>query len=85
MADLVLIDDARREKSAASRQKLVAGLKALLERAEAGEIIGVCYAAVPEDRKSLWVGAVKDDGCGAHELVGASTMLADYITRASRG
>jgi fructose-bisphosphate aldolase class 1 len=85
MGDLVLIDQVRGEKEQEQRQKIIAGLEALLDRAKSGEIIGVCFAAIPADRESVTVGALRADECGAHELVGISALLAAYISEAARG
>jgi hypothetical protein len=84
MADVFLIEEVRSEKAREQRDRIVDGLMGLIERARAGEIIGVCFAAIPSDRQTLCVGALKHDSCGAHELVGASSMLANYIDEAAR-
>ncbi|MGE0024677.1 MAG: hypothetical protein AB7S70_13730 [Hyphomicrobium sp.] len=84
MGDLVSIDLVRDEKAEAERERMVSTLESLLARAKAGELIGVCFAAIPNDRQSITVGALKLDACGAHELVGVSALLADYIADAVR-
>lgn len=85
MGDLVSIDRIRDEKSREERERMVNTLESLLVRAKAGELIGVCFAAIPIDRQSVTVGALKLDACGAHELIGVSAMLAGYIADATRG
>jgi hypothetical protein len=80
MGDLVGLDGFRDRRTQQQQERVVRGLEDLIERARAGEVIGVCFAAVPADRKSVVVGAYKTDDCGAHELVGVSTLLAAYIT-----
>ncbi len=82
MGDLVNINGHRDERIKEQRENIVRGLEDLLGRARAGQIVGVCFAAVPADRQSLIIGGYKSDDCGAHELVGVSTLLARYITDA---
>ena len=84
MGDVVLIEQARTEKQRAQHEAMIAGLEKLLDHVKAGEVLGICYTVIPQDRRSLWVCALKEDACGAHELVGASAMLADYVAQAAR-
>ena len=82
MGDLVLIEDARAEKEQelrGQREYLADHLERLAARARAGEIIGVCVASIPSDRKAIGINALKTEECGSHELVGASAILSTYI------
>lgn len=82
MGDLVLIEDARAAKEQElqnQREHLANHLDQLAARARAGEIIGVCVASIPSDRKAIGINALKTEECGSHELVGASAILSTYI------
>jgi hypothetical protein len=82
MGDLIRIDKILAEKDREERERLVLGIESLLERARAGELLGVCFVAIPVDRECLSVGMLKTSDCGTHELVGASAMMTDYLRRA---
>jgi hypothetical protein len=56
----------------------------LLERVRRDELVGLLFVGIPTDRQSLSIGLLKYDGCGVHEMVGATTILQDYLRDASR-
>lgn len=80
MADIITIDDAKAEKARHANEQIIASLEHLVDQAKAGEIIGYCFVGIPPDRHTIKIGAVANETCGSHELVGASAMLADFIS-----
>ena len=83
MTNLVLIKEEREKKSEEGRQDLIKGLRKLLERAEAGDLKGVCFAGVDFDG-DMTIGVLRAGGCGIHELVGLSSILNDSLLQALR-
>jgi hypothetical protein len=83
MGDLIRLEDLNKEKAREERVHMVQGLKDLLARAEAGELHAISYVAIPIDRECLSVGLLKTSECGMHEVVGATTILSDYLRKAS--
>ena len=82
MGDVVLIENAREEREQELRQqreRIASTLEFMAAQARAGNVIGLCLAAIPSDRGSVTITAHKVDECGSHELVGAATILANYI------
>ena len=84
MSELISYEDAREAKRLERQAEIVGGLEELLRRAQAGEFRGICYCCIGQEGEGLWVGAFSEDGVGAHELVGASAILADHILRAGQ-
>ena len=81
MAELICIESVKEKRAQEERAKMVEGLEELRVRAEAGELAGVVFVAVPTERESLSVGLLKTTGCGNHELVGAAVMMSDYLRK----
>jgi hypothetical protein len=84
MTKLFLLETVREQKALESQGPLISGLEDLLAQAKAGTICGVCFATISSDRQSVAVGGLQNDSCGAHELLGASQLLTDYILRTIR-
>lgn len=82
MGDLIRLEDLNKAKSQEERARMVEGLRDLLMRAEAGELHAVSYVAIPVDRECLAVGVLKTAECGMHEVVGATTILSEYLRKA---
>lgn len=82
MGDLIRLEDLNKAKAQEERVHMVEGLRDLLMRAEAGELHAVSYVAIPVDRDCLSVGLLKTSECGMHEVVGATTILSDYLRKA---
>lgn len=92
MGDVIRIDDAFREIDDAIQQRkreqhtrMAENLRALATRAEKGELLGVAFVALPSDREAVSVGVLKTEQTGLHELVGATTILNDYLRKAILG
>jgi hypothetical protein len=82
MGDLIRLEDLNKAKTQEERLRMVDGLRELLIRAEAGELLAVSYVVIPADRECLAVGLLKTSECGMHEVVGATTILSDYLRKA---
>ncbi|WP_439542527.1 hypothetical protein [Hyphomicrobium sp.] len=82
MGDLIRLEDLNKAKTQEERVRMVEGLRDLLARAEAGELHAVSYVVIPADRECLSVGVLKTSECGMHEVVGATTILSDYLRQA---
>lgn len=70
-------------QTAQPRQTVITALEELLERAKAGEVQAVGYAALHADGLTSWCwsGIVG----GSHGLIGAAAMLTDAAVRHTRG
>ena len=84
MAKLVNLESVKDQRAQQKRKRMVAGLENLLARTKSGEITGVCFAAITADRESVCIAALHNEDCGFHELVGAASLLADYVMGAAR-
>lgn len=82
MGDLIRLEDVNKARTQEERLHMVEGLRELLVRAEAGELLAVSYVAIPADRECLAVGLLKTSECAMHEVVGATTILSDYLRKA---
>lgn len=86
MGDIVRIEEAREERERELREErecIASTLELLAAKVRAGDVIGVCVAAVPSDRQSVTVMVRKVSECGTHELVGAATILANVLADVS--
>ena len=81
MGDIINIGDVICERDREDRQRME---NALIQRVREGELVGILFVAIPTNRQSLSIGLLKANGCGIHEMVGASTMLNDYLRDASQ-
>jgi len=81
MGDIINIGDVICERDREDRQRME---NALIQRVREGELVGILFVAIPTNRQSLTIGLLKANGCGIHEMVGASTMLNDYLRDASQ-
>jgi hypothetical protein len=82
MGKLIRIDTVVQQKLQEERLRMASGLRELANRAEAGELLAVAFVAIPTERENLTVGVVKTEEAGIHELVGATTVLNDYLRKA---
>jgi hypothetical protein len=82
MGDLIRIDSVVQEKEREERARMADGLRQLAKRAEDGELLAVAFVAIPHEREGLSVGLLKTKQTGLHELVGATTILNDYLRKA---
>lgn len=83
MGEIVSFDLAKEERLRHSRESAADELEHLAELARSGEIKGACYVLLTSDGDKTLTGFMKGEQCGMHELVGASSMLHDYILRAT--
>ena len=84
MGEVIDIGEIISEKHRGDRERMESALLALLERVRSDELVGLVFVAIPNDRQSLSIGLLKYEGCGIHEMIGASTMLQDFLRDASR-
>jgi hypothetical protein len=84
MAEVFDIDGLRHQRIREQQEKMASALRSLLARVEAGEVIGVTFAAIDTDRQQIWISALHNSSCGFHELVGAASILAENVAAASR-
>lgn len=84
MGEVVDIGNIISEKHRSDRERMESALLTLLDRVRSDELVGLLFVAIPGDRKSLSIGMLKYEGCGVHEMVGASTMLQDFLRDASK-
>ena len=84
MGEVIDIDEIISGKHRTDRERMEAALLALLERVRSDELVGLLFVAIPSDRESLSIGLLKYEGCGIHEMIGAATMLQDYLREASK-
>jgi hypothetical protein len=85
MGDVVNIEDLKKQQSSSDEKTtMVNALVSLAARVEAGEVIGVTFAAIRVDHEVLSISAMQVPGCGFHELVGAANILAEHLTAATR-
>lgn len=84
MGDIINIGDVIGERDREDRQRMENALQGLIQRVREGELVGILFVAIPTNRQSLSIGLLKANGCGIHEMVGASTMLNDYLRDASQ-
>lgn len=83
MGEIVSFELAKEEKLRHSRDSAADELDHLAELARAGQIRGACYVMLTADGERTLTGFMKGEACGMHELVGASSLLHDYILRAT--
>ena len=83
MGNLVLIENAREERSEGDKEELVSGLEKLLERAKNGDIKGICFAGV-DFSGEMTLGVLRRSACGLHELIGLSHILSDSLLESLR-
>ncbi len=79
MGEIVKLNRPEDVERKEAREIMIAALESLLERARADSLSSVCFVAIPSDRETLSIGAIHTPDCGSHELVGATTMLSDYV------
>ena len=84
MGEVIDIGEVISEKHRSDRERMENALLELLERVRSDELVGLLFVAIPSDRESLSIGMLKYEGCGIHEMVGASTMLQDYLRDTSK-
>lgn len=84
MADIINIDDIVAQKDREERRRIENALQDVIESVRKGELVGVLFVGIPTHRESLSIGVLKKQGCGFHEMIGASTMLNDYLRDASK-
>ena len=84
MNKLVVLDRVREKRAAGRHERLIDGLKELLQRAESGTLKGVCYACIGSDDETLSFGVLHTPACGVHELVGLSQILNDRLLQIFR-
>jgi hypothetical protein len=83
VGDVVSFDAAKEEKVKHSREAAAGELERIVEMARTGQIKGACYVMLTADGDLTLTGFMKGEQCGMHELVGASSLLHDYIVRAT--
>jgi hypothetical protein len=83
VGDVVSFDAAKEEKVKLSREAVAVELEHIIEMARTGQIKGACYVMLTADGDLTLTGFMKGEQCGMHELVGASSLLHDYIVRAT--
>jgi hypothetical protein len=81
MGDLISIHAALHEKDRAKAAKMAQALRALADKAERGELQAVAFVGLPADGQTLSIGAIHDGHTGLHEVIGATTILNDYLRR----
>jgi hypothetical protein len=84
MNKLVVLERVRDKRTAEKQERLIDGLKELLQRAESGSLKGVCYASIGSDDETLSFGVLHTPACGVHELVGLSQILNDRLLQVFR-
>lgn len=82
MGDLISIDSAVLERDREERDRMATHLRELADQAEKGDLLAVAFVAIPHDREGLNVGVVKTGKAGVAELIGATTILSDYLRKA---
>jgi hypothetical protein len=81
MAEIVLLDRKRRERTPDPLRDMVEELEDLLKLAQAGELKGVCFAAVTGDASKAFCGFLRTEACNDLELLGLGSYLHQHIIR----
>jgi hypothetical protein len=81
---VVNLQRAKIKRAREKQKQMIAGLEYLLARVKAGEISGFCFAGIPTSREAVTIAALHNDDCGFHEVVGAASLLSDYVLSVAR-
>jgi hypothetical protein len=81
MAEIVLLDKKRRARTPDPLRDMVEELEDLLKLAQAGELKGVCFAAVTDDASKAFCGFLRTEACNDLELLGLGSYLHQHIIR----
>jgi hypothetical protein len=84
MNKLVVLEGVRKQRVSDKQERLIDGLKELLQRAQSGSLKGICYACIASDDETLSFGVLHTPDCGVHELVGLSQILNDRLLQVFR-
>lgn len=83
MGDLIRIDQIVENHERERRSRMAEALRDLALQAEKGDLRGVAFVTIPLKRENLSIGLVQMDDVALHELVGATTILNDYLRKAA--